>query len=192
MLFLMVPITSSNSIDKWVILGKKVDFSQFSSKVFNRFDSIFLIIPPKCSFMIQYITAVSALQNDTSFTFLLLCKLSQLTVLSENLLFEMNIADFWRKLIKGLYKPKLNIKTCFLVIWRALSFESICLYVRSIFFMFLGKIPYLIKKSHIRRFDSTISSIANLEMLLHLNFYSWFLYWGHFRTILAWLPLWQP
>ena len=27
--FLMVPITSSNSIDKWVILGKKVDFSQF-------------------------------------------------------------------------------------------------------------------------------------------------------------------
>ena len=35
--------------------------------------------------------------------------------------------------------------------------------------MFLGKIPYLIKKSHIRRFDSTFSSIANLEMLLHLN-----------------------
>ena len=27
--FLMVPITSSNSIYKWVILGKKVDFSQF-------------------------------------------------------------------------------------------------------------------------------------------------------------------
>ena len=27
--FLMVPITSSNSIDKWVIWGKKVDFSQF-------------------------------------------------------------------------------------------------------------------------------------------------------------------
>ena len=27
--FLMVPITSSNSIDKWVILGGKVDFSQF-------------------------------------------------------------------------------------------------------------------------------------------------------------------
>ena len=25
--FLMAPITSSNSIDKWVILGKKVDFS---------------------------------------------------------------------------------------------------------------------------------------------------------------------
>ena len=72
-----------------------------------------------------------------------------------------------------------------IVIWCALSFGSICLYVRSIFFMFLGKIPYLIKKSHIRRFDSTISSIANLEMLLHLNFYSWFLYWGHFRTILA-------
>ena len=100
--FLMVPITSSNSIDKWVIFGKKVDFSQFSPKVFNRFDSRFLLIPPKCSVMIQNITAVSALQNDTSFAFLLLCKRSQLTVLSGNLLFEMNIADFWRKLIKGL------------------------------------------------------------------------------------------
>ena len=107
MLFLMVPITSSNSIDKWVIFGKKVDFSQFSPKVFNRFDSRFLLIPPKCFFMIQNITTVSALQNDTSFVFLLLCKLSQLTVLSENLPFEMNIADFWRKLIKG-------FKTCFL------------------------------------------------------------------------------
>ena len=110
----MVPITSSNSIDKWVILGEKVDFSQFSPKVFNRFDSRFLLIPPKYSVMIQNITAVSALQNDTSFAFLLLCKLSQLTVLSENLQFEMNIADFLRKLIKGLYKPKLNMKTCFL------------------------------------------------------------------------------
>ena len=112
--FLMVPITSSNSIDKRVIFGEKVDFLQFSPKVFNRFDSRFLLIPPKCSCMIQNITAISALQNDTSFAFLLLCKLSQLTVLSENLQFEMNIADFWRKLIKGLYKPKLNIKTCFL------------------------------------------------------------------------------
>ena len=27
--FLMVPITSSNSIDKWVILGEKVDILQF-------------------------------------------------------------------------------------------------------------------------------------------------------------------
>ena len=114
MSFLMVPITSSNSIDKWVILGEYVDFSQFSPKVFNRFDSRFLLIPPKCFLMIQNITAVSALQDDTSFKFLLLCKLSQLTVLSENLEFQMNIADFWRKLIKGLYKPKLNIKTCFL------------------------------------------------------------------------------
>ena len=96
--FLMVPITSSNSIDKWVILGKKVDFSQFSPKVFNRFDSRFLLIPPKCYFMIQNIKKVSALQNDTSFKFLLHCKLSQLTVFSENLQFEMNIADFWRKL----------------------------------------------------------------------------------------------
>ena len=62
----------------------------------------------------------------------------------------------------------------------------------NIFLCFWGKMPYLIKKSQIRRFDSTISSIANLEMLLHLNFYWWFLYWGHFRTILAELPLWQP
>ena len=77
-----------------------------------------------------------------------------------------------------------------IAIWCAPSFGSICLYVRSIFFMFLGEIPYFIKKSHIRRFDSIISSIANLEMLLHLNFYWWFLYWGHFRTILVWLPLW--
>ena len=27
--FLMVPFSSSNSIDKWVIFGKKVDFSQY-------------------------------------------------------------------------------------------------------------------------------------------------------------------
>ena len=60
--------------------------------IFNRFDSRFLLIPPKCSFMIQNITAVSALQNDTSFAFLLLCKQWQLKVLSENLQFEMNIA----------------------------------------------------------------------------------------------------
>ena len=59
----------------------------------------------------------------------------------------------------------------------------------NIFLCFLGKIPYLIEKYNIRRFDSTIASLANLEMLLHLNFYWWFLYWGHFRTILAWLPL---
>ena len=52
--------------------------------------------------MMSNIIAVSALQNDTSFAFLLLCKLSQLTVLSETLQFEMDIADFWRKLIKGL------------------------------------------------------------------------------------------
>ena len=92
--FLMVPITSSNSIDKWVIFGKKVDFSQFSPEVFNMLDSRFQLIPPKCSFMIQNITAVSALQNDTSFVFLLLCKLSQLTVLSETLKFKLNIVDF--------------------------------------------------------------------------------------------------
>ena len=37
--FLMVPITSSNSIDKWVIFGEKVDFSQF----FQIFFYFFLI-----------------------------------------------------------------------------------------------------------------------------------------------------
>ena len=94
--------------------GKKLIFRNFHPKFSIGFDSRFLLIPPKCSFMIQNITTVSALQNDTSFAFLLHCKLSELTVLSENLQFEMNIADFWRKLIKGLYKLKLNIKTCFL------------------------------------------------------------------------------
>ena len=39
------------------------------------------------------------------------------------------------------------------------------------FFMFLGEIPYFIKKSNIRRIDSTKSLIGYLEMLLHLNFY---------------------
>ena len=36
--FLMVPITNPKSINKWVILGWKVDFSQFSPKCFNRFE----------------------------------------------------------------------------------------------------------------------------------------------------------
>ena len=44
--FQMVPITSSNSIDKGVIWGGG-DFLQFSPKVFNRFDFRFLLIPPK-------------------------------------------------------------------------------------------------------------------------------------------------
>ena len=170
----------------------EIDFSQFSPKVFNRFDSRFLLIPPKCSFMIQNTTTVSTLQIDTSFTFLLLCKLSQLTVLSENLQFEMNIADFWRKLLKGYINRNWISKHVFYsnlmcsFIWKHLFVCQVNI------FMLLGKIPYLIKKSHIRRFDSTISSIANLEIVLHLKFYWWFLYWGHFRTILAWLPLWQP
>ena len=40
--FLMVPITSSNSIDKWVILGKKVDISQFY-QIFSYFTLGFLL-----------------------------------------------------------------------------------------------------------------------------------------------------
>ena len=130
--FLMVPIT--NSIDKWVIFGKKLIFRNFHPKfsIGLTLDSYLshpnaLLLCSRCyivgvtvtvhqffCILHQNITAISALQNDTSFAFLLLCKRSQLTVLSENLQFEMNIADFWRKLIKGLYKPKLNIKTCFL------------------------------------------------------------------------------
>ena len=29
-------------------------------------------------------------------------------------------------------------------------------------------------------------------MFFPMNFFWWFLFWGHSRTILAWLPLWQP
>ena len=47
MYFLMVPITSPNSIKKWVIFWEKVDFSQFSPNFFNKFDSRFLLTPPK-------------------------------------------------------------------------------------------------------------------------------------------------
>ena len=149
----MVPITSFNSIDKWMMFWGKVDFSQFSPKVFNMFDSRFLLIPPKWSFMIKNITTVSSLQNDTSFTFLFLCKLSKLMFLCETMQFEiMNIADFWRKLKKGLYKPKLNFYANFMCsfVWKHLFVCQVNI------FMFLGEIPFLIKKSHIRRFDSPI------------------------------------
>ena len=139
--FLMVPITSSNSIDKWVFWGENVIFRYFNIffLVFflNRFYSRFLLIPPKWSFMIYNIRIVSDISNDTSFKCLLLCKRSQLPVLCETLPFEMNFADsgesfselvvilpdyalrislgtFSILLIKGSYKPKLNIKTCFL------------------------------------------------------------------------------
>ena len=62
---------------------------------------------------LEYYSSISSLKRHQFQVFAPL-KLSQLTVLSETLRFEMNIADFWRKIIKGLYKPKLNIKTCFL------------------------------------------------------------------------------
>ena len=50
------------------------------------------------------------------------------------------------------------------------------------------------KKSHNRRFDSPIYPMAYLEMLLHMNFQIdwWFLWRGYFRTMGAYLPLWQP
>ena len=71
-----------------------------------------------------------------------------------------------------------------MVILCALLLGSICLYVRSIFFMFfLGEIPYFIKKSHNRRFDIPVYPMAYIEMLLHMNFYWWFLWRGYFRTI---------
>ena len=60
-----------------------------------------------------------------------------------------------------------------MVILGALLLGSICLYVRSIFFyVFWGKNPYFMKKSHNRRFDSPIHvyPMAHLEMLLHMNF----------------------
>ena len=61
----------------------------------------------------EYYSSISSLKWQQ---FQVFAPLQTVTIngLSETLLFEMNIADFWRKLIKGLYKPKFNIKTCFL------------------------------------------------------------------------------
>ena len=42
---------------------------------------------------------------------------------------------------------------------------------------FFGLLGLLFKKSHIRRYDSTISVIANLEMLLHFNFFYYSDFW---------------
>ena len=52
--FLMVPITSSNSINKWVFFGENVIFRYFDIFVptFLMFDSRFQLIQPKWSFMI--------------------------------------------------------------------------------------------------------------------------------------------
>ena len=52
-----------------------------------------------------------------------------------------------------------------IVILCALLLGSIWFYVRSIFSRFGGKIPYFIKKSHNRRFDSPIYPKVYLEML---------------------------
>ena len=56
-----------------------------------------------------------------------------------------------------------------IVIWRALSFESIWLYVRLIFFMFFGKITYLIKQNPILG-DLTALYI---QWLTYKCFFSW-------------------
>ena len=50
--FLMVPITSSKCIDKWVILGKKVDFSQFY-QIF----SYFFLIGLTLGFLLTHLNA---------------------------------------------------------------------------------------------------------------------------------------
>ena len=53
--FPMVPIASSNSIDKWVFLGENVIFRYFNilfPTFLNMFDSRFLLIQPKWSFVI--------------------------------------------------------------------------------------------------------------------------------------------
>ena len=47
--FLMVPITSSNSIDKWVIFREKVDFSQF-----YQFFSYFFLIGLTLGFLLTH------------------------------------------------------------------------------------------------------------------------------------------
>ena len=42
------------------------------------------------------------------------------------------------------------------------------------------------------RFDGPIHPMADLEMFFPMDFFWWFLFRGHSRTILAWLRLWQP
>ena len=62
----------------------------------------------------------------------------------------MNIADFWRKLIKELFKPKLNIKTCFLELFYVLFYLEASVFMSGQYFLcFLGENPYFIKKSRI-------------------------------------------
>ena len=46
--------------------------------------------------------------------------------------------------------------------------------------------------SQISRFDGPIHPMADLEMFFPMDFFWWFLFRGHSRTVLAWLPLWQP
>ena len=42
------------------------------------------------------------------------------------------------------------------------------------------------------RFDGPIHPMADLEVFFPMNFFWWFLFRGHSRMILAWLPLRQP
>ena len=49
----------------------------------------------------------------------------------------------------------------------------------------------LIHEPQYSRFDGPIHPMADLEMFFPMNFFWWFLFRGHSRTILAWLPLWQ-
>ena len=56
--FLMVPITCSKSIDKWVIFWGKVDFSQFSPIFFNMFDSRFPGSTKKIFYDLEYYNSI--------------------------------------------------------------------------------------------------------------------------------------
>ena len=52
--FLMVPTTSSNSIDKWVFFWGKVDFSQFYHIFSYFFKYVWLLVPSYSTQMIFY------------------------------------------------------------------------------------------------------------------------------------------
>ena len=53
------------------------------------------------------------------------------------------------------------------------------------------KLEIVVRFSTNSRFDGSIHPMADLEMFFPMIFL-WFLFRGHSRTNLAWLPLWQP
>ena len=113
-------------------------------------------------------------------------------------LFEIDIADFCRKLIYKAYINRHRISKHVLCgnfmcsfVWQHLFVCEVNMFFYVFFFGGGGISSFFFKKSYIKWFDSPIYSMAYLEMLFHLNFYLWFLLMGHFRTILIWLPPWQ-